>query len=84
MPVLHMFSKRRRAAPFFGAAIAVMLCVCARAQVATPQEEAFLKAWGAHVRTPNDHKAVIEVCQSVMDKSSTLGEFLPVVKTLAA
>ena len=84
MSAPHMFSKRRRAAPFFGAAIAVMLCVCARAQVATPQEEAFLKAWGAHVRTPNDHKAVIEVCQSVMDKSSTLGEFLPVVKTLAA
>ena len=43
-----------------------------------------MKVWGAHVRAPQDHKAVIEACQSVMDKSSTLGEFLPVVKTLAA
>jgi hypothetical protein len=51
---------------------------------ATPQEDAFLKAWGAHARAPQDHKAVIEACQSVMDKPSTLGEFLPVVKTLAA
>ena len=61
----------------------MMLCVCALRTSGHAQEEAFLKAWGAHVRTPNDHKAVIEVCQSVMDKSSTLGEFL-VVKTLAA
>jgi len=51
---------------------------------ATPQEAAFLRAWGAHARTPNDHKAVIEACQSVMDKASTLGDFLPAVKTLAA
>lgn len=51
---------------------------------ATPQEDAFLKVWGAHVRTPQDHQAVIAVCQSVMDRSSTLGEFLPVVETLAA
>ena len=43
-----------------------------------------MKVWGAHVRSPQDHKAVIEACQSVMDKSSTLGEFLPAVKTLAA
>jgi len=51
---------------------------------ATPQEDAFMKVWGAHVRAPQDHKAVIDVCQSVMDKSTTLGDFLPVVKTLAA
>ncbi len=51
---------------------------------ATPQEDAFMKAWGAHVRNPQDHKAVIAACQSVMDKSSTLGDFLPAVKTLAA
>jgi len=51
---------------------------------ATPQEAAFLRAWGAHVRTPQDHKAVIEACQSVMDKASTLGDYLPAVKTLAA
>ena len=59
-------------------ALATALCA------ATPQEEAFLKAWGAHVRTPDDHKAVIDACQSVMDKASTLGDFLPAVKTLAA
>lgn len=51
---------------------------------ATSQEEAFIKVWGVHARNPQDHKAVIEVCQSVMDKSSTLGDFLPAVKTLAA
>lgn len=50
----------------------------------TPQEDAFLKVWAAHVRNTQDHKAVIDVCQSVMDKSSTLGDFLPAVKTLAA
>ena len=54
--------------------------VCA----ATPQEDAFLKAWSVHVRAPQDHNAVIEACQSVMDKASTLGDFLPAVKTLAA
>jgi hypothetical protein len=43
-----------------------------------------MKAWGAHARAPQDHKAVINACQSVMDKSSTLGDFLPAVKTLAA
>jgi hypothetical protein len=53
-------------------------------RAATPQEDAFIKVWSAHARAPQDHKAVIDVCQSVMDKSSTLGEFLPVVKTLAA
>ena len=77
-----MFSERRWGMPLFSAAM--VLCACACAQAATPQEDAFLKVWGAHVRAPNDHKAVIEACQSVMDKSSTLGEFLPVVKTLAA
>jgi len=51
---------------------------------ASPQEDAFMKVWGVHVRAMQDHKAVIEACQSVMDKSSTLGEFLPAVKTLAA
>jgi len=51
---------------------------------ATPQEEAFIKVWSVHARNPQDHKAVIEVCQSVLNKSSTLGEFLPAVKTLAA
>lgn len=51
---------------------------------ATPQEDAFIRAWGAHARTPQDHQAVIEACQSVMDRTSTLGDFLPAVKTLAA
>ena len=43
-----------------------------------------MKVWGVHARAPQDHKAVIAACQSVMDKSSTLGEYLPAVKTLAA
>ena len=51
---------------------------------ATPQEDAFLKVWSVHSRNMQDHKAVIAACQGVMDKSSTLGEFLPAVKTLAA
>ena len=51
---------------------------------ATPQEDAFLKVWATHVRNPQDHKTVIDACQSVMDKSSTLGDYLAVVKTLAA
>jgi len=51
---------------------------------ATPQEEALIRVWSVHARAPQDHKAVIEACQSVMDKSSTLGDYLPVVKTLAA
>ncbi len=51
---------------------------------ATSQEEAFMKVWSAHTRDPNDHKAVIDTCQSVMDKTSTLGDYLPVVKTIAA
>lgn len=58
---------------------------CAAAlSAATPQEDAFLKVWGTHLRSPQDHKAVIEACQTVMNKSSTLGDFLPAVKTLAA
>lgn len=80
MPSFDMSSPLHRTAALFGAAVLLAFC----APAATPQEEAFLKAWGAHARTPNDHKAVIEACQSVMDKSSTLGEFLPAVKTLAA
>ena len=70
MPASLMFSERRWGMPLFSAAM--VLCACACAQAATPQEDAFLKVWGAHVRAPNDHKAVIEACQSVMDKSSTL------------
>lgn len=63
------------------------LCVgllTAASFAASPQEDAFLKVWGMHVRNPQDHKVVIEACQSVMDKASTLGDFLPAVKTLAA
>lgn len=51
---------------------------------ASPQEDAFLKVWSVHTRGAQDHKAVIAACQSVMDKASTLGDFLPAVKTLAA
>ena len=43
-----------------------------------------MRVWRAHSQDPTKHKAIIEVCQSVMDRPSTLGEFLPVVKTLAA
>lgn len=76
MPAL---SPKRRAA-----AIASLFLAGFTVLAATPQEEAFLKAWGAHARSPRDHAAVIEACQSVMDKASTLGDFLPAVKTLAA
>jgi hypothetical protein len=62
----------------------LLTAYCPLGSAATPQEDAFLKAWGAHVRAPQDHKAVIDACQSVMDKASTLGDFLPAVKTLAA
>lgn len=65
------------------ASLAVSL-VSLSLSAATPQEEAFIRVWSVHSRTPQDHKAVIEACQSVMDKSSTLGDYLPVVKTLAA
>lgn len=51
---------------------------------ASPQEDAFMRAWSAHARNPADHKAVIDACQSVMDRPATLGDFLPVIKTLAA
>ncbi|MDD4102556.1 MAG: hypothetical protein PHU80_07995 [Kiritimatiellae bacterium] len=51
---------------------------------ATPQEDAFMRAWSVHARNPADHKAVIDACQGVMDRASTLGEFLPVIKTIAA
>ncbi len=63
---------------------AFLVVIAAGAYALTPQEEAFLKVWGVHTRNPLDHKAVIEACQSVMDKSSTLGDLLPTVKTLAA
>jgi len=65
--------------------ITTLLAGCLASVVqATPQEDAFVKVWSVHLRTPDDHKAVIAACQSVMDKSSTLGDFLPAVKTLAA
>lgn len=50
---------------------------------ATPQESAFLTVWSTHTRNTDDHKAVIEACQRVMDRPATLGEYLPAVKTLA-
>ena len=50
---------------------------------ATPQEEAFLKIWRLHSQDPTKHSAIIEACQPVMRESS-LGEFLPAVRTLAA
>ena len=67
------------------AACCILLPACCRIGfAATPQEDAFLRVWNAHAQPGQDHKAVIEVCQSVIDRASTLGEFLPVVKTLAA
>jgi hypothetical protein len=50
----------------------------------TPQEDAFMRVWRAHTQDPAQHTAIIEICQSVMDKSATLGDYLPVVKTIAA
>lgn len=61
-----------------------MSFLTAPASAATPQEDAFFKTWAVHARNPQDHKAVIAACQSVMDKATTLGDFLPAVKTLAA
>ena len=66
------------------AVIASLLVTGFAVLAATPQEEAFLKVWGTHVRNQLDHAQVIEACQGVMDKASTLGDFLPAVKTLAA
>jgi hypothetical protein len=61
------------------------LSLALAAAAATPQQEAaFISVWVVHSRSLDDHAAVIEACQRVMDKTSTLGEFLPVVKTLAA
>ena len=68
----------------FFSAVAVLISAVFSLSAATPQEDAFLKVWGTHARNPQDHKAVIDVCQSVMDKTATLGDFLPAVKTLAA
>lgn len=70
--------------PAPGIVCAAAIFAAAALHAATPQEEAFLKAWGAHTRAPQDHKAVIDACQSVMDKTTTLGDFLPAVRTLAA
>lgn len=61
-----------------------LFLLCLELCAATPQEEAFMRAWSAHARDTAAHRAVIDTCQSVMDRASTLGEFLPVVKTLAA
>ncbi len=66
------------------AVLASLLIANSPLLAATPQEDAFLKVWAVHTRGVQDHKAVIAACQGVMDKSSTLGEFLPAVKTLAA
>lgn len=43
-----------------------------------------MKVWRLHEQDPTKHRAIIDACQSVMDKASTLGEFLPAVRTLAA
>ena len=43
-----------------------------------------MRVWSLHAKDPAKHEAVIAACQSVMDKASTLGDYLPVVKTLAA
>ncbi len=43
-----------------------------------------MRAWSAHARDPAGHRAVIDACQGVMDRAATLGDFLPVIKTLAA
>jgi len=62
-----------------GLALAATMVVSA----ATPQEEAFIRIWRLHTVDPTKHTAIIEACQPVM-RESALGEFLPVVKTLAA
>ena len=47
---------------------------------ATPQEEAFMRVWRVHAADPTKHDAVIEAC----NRATGVGEFLPVVRTLAA
>lgn len=73
--------------PLLPRLVGTLLCgflLLAPAHAATPQEEAFLKVWQAHTRAPQNHDAIIAACQRVMDKTATLGDLLPVVKTLAA
>ena len=63
--------------------MALAVCCAFGAWGATKQETAFLSVWTVHSQSPDNHAAVIAACQRVMDTSATLGEFLPVVKTLA-
>ena len=63
--------------------MAILACCAFGAWGATKQETAFLSVWTVHSQSPDNHAAVIAACQRVMDTSATLGEFLPVVKTLA-
>lgn len=50
----------------------------------TVQERAFMSVWQQHIQSVADHEAVIDACRRVMTKASTTGEYLPVVKTIAA
>ncbi len=61
-------------------ALAAVMAVAATPQ----QEQALMSVWNVHTQSVSDHAAVLAACQKVMDKSSTLGEYLPVVKTIAA
>ena len=50
----------------------------------TAQDHAFLRVWRIHAANPSNHLGVVDAGLRAMDKSSTLGEWLPVVKTLVA
>ncbi|MBO7655701.1 MAG: hypothetical protein J6U40_12340 [Kiritimatiellae bacterium] len=66
-----------------GIALLGIVCCVSALQGATKQETAFMSVWTVHAQSPENQAAVIAACQRVMDTSATLGEYLPVVKTLA-
>lgn len=50
----------------------------------TAQDHAFLSVWHIHAANPSNHLQMVAAGRKMMDKASTLGEWLPVVKTLTA
>lgn len=43
-----------------------------------------MRVWRIHAKDPSKHDAVIEACTASMNRTATLGEYLPAVKTLMA
>lgn len=63
---------------------AAILLAAGLAPAAPEQDHAFLKVWRVHQTNLQDHEGVVAAAQTVMDKTSTLGDYLPAVKTLVA